>query len=297
MRRPRILVVDDEADMRAMLDAVLRRAGFEVEQAPDGQDALRAVLARPPDLVVTDILMPRVDGWELCRRLRADRRTARIPIIFLSLRNGAADRTYGLELGADDFLAKPFDTRELTARVQAVLKRSLAARAPEAPEGAVTGNLRDMSLVDIAQVLDLGRKTAAIQVASGTASDAGEAAGSGRGALYFKDGAPVHAQYGDAVGPQALLALIALVEGRFEIVLGASAPRRTLEGSTQEVLLDAVRRLDERRGRAPARTNGPRPPPAPRADGPAAPAVPRAPGGLEPTLLDLFALGVIEPKG
>src|SRR5690606_33799631 len=129
--RARILVVDDERDMRAMLDTVLRRAGFDVEQAADGQAALEQAMARPPDLVVTDILMPRLDGWQLCRRLRAERTTARIPIIFLSLRSAAADRIYGLQLGADDFLPKPFDTRELVARVRAVLKRTAVAQAAD----------------------------------------------------------------------------------------------------------------------------------------------------------------------
>lgn len=294
MTRPRILVVDDEPDMRTMLDTVLRRAGFEVTQAPDGQAALDAALARPPDLVITDILMPRLDGWQLCRRLRAERATARVPIIFLSLRSKAPDRIYGLQLGADDFLAKPFDTRELVARVRAVLKRAAtAAAAGEASHAGITGNLRDMSLVDIAQVLDLGRKTAAVRVTG----EAGEEIGS----LFLERGTMVHATYGDEAGPSALSALLTLPEGRFEIVLGGEAPGRTLEGSTQELLLEALRRADEQ-GRAPGTARAgrdPVPPPSAEKAPPSPkppPRPPRAPSGIQPTLLDLFALGVIEPK-
>ncbi|HEX7126370.1 MAG TPA: response regulator [Thermodesulfobacteriota bacterium] len=316
MSRPRILVVDDERDMRVMLDAVLRRAGFDVEQAADGQAAWEGVLARPPDLVITDILMPRLDGWQLCRRLRAERATARIPIIFLSLRSTAPDRIYGLQLGADDFLPKPFDTRELVARVRAVLKRAaVAAAADEGPDAGITGNLRDMSLVDIAQILDLGRKTAAVRVIG--------PAGEEVGGLFLERGSMVHAVHAGVAGRAALPSLLALSEGRFEIVLGGEAPARTLSGSTQELLLDALRAADEL-GRPPAadRAEPAGAPGAPRAGEPAgAPGAPRAgkvpaaapsaertsprtpaappstPSAIQPTLLDLFALGVIEPKG
>ncbi len=311
MSRPRILVVDDEADMRAMLETVLRRAGFDVEQAVDGQAAYDQALARIPDLIITDILMPRLDGWQLCRRLRAERATARTPIIFLSLRSKAPDRIYGLQLGADDFLSKPFDTRELVARVRAVLKRAAAAAAAEEViDAGITGNLRDMSLVDIAQVLDLGRKTAAVRVTA--------PGGEEQGSLFFERGSMVHAAHGGATGRAALPSLLALSEGRFEIVLGGEAPARVLSGSTQELLLDALRAADEL-GRAagtaragepggapasarPGKGNVPpvsakktAPPPAAPSRGVAAP--PRTPPAIQPTLLDLFALGVIEPKG
>lgn len=316
MSRARILVVDDERDMRAMLDTVLRRAGFDVEQAADGQAALEQALARPPDLVVTDILMPRLDGWQLCRRLRAERTTARIPIIFLSLRSAAADRIYGLQLGADDFLPKPFDTRELVARVRAVLKRTAVAQAAdEGSDVGITGNLRDMSLVDIAQILDLGRKTAAVRVIG--------PAGEEVGGLFFERGSMVHAVHAGVTGRAALPSLLALTEGRFEIVLGGEPPTRTLSGSTQELLLDALRAADER-GRGPAAgrnepagvSGAPRAgeavrapaaaragtgraaPPSAEGAPPRKPAAPSsAPSAIQPTLLDLFALGVIEPKG
>lgn len=286
MSRPRILVVDDEAEMRSMLDAVLRRAGFDVEQAQDGQAAYELARARPPDLVVTDILMPRLDGWQLCRALRTDPATTRVPIIFLSLRNKAPDRIYGLKLGADDFISKPFDTRELVARVRVVLKRAAAAAAEEPADAGITGNLRDMSLVDIVQILDLGRKTAIVRVLGPSGEEAGT--------LAVERGAMVHAAYRGTTGRAVLPALLGLGDGRFEIVLGAEPVARTLEGSTQELLLEALRTADELRRPSP-------PGPAGKVDAPAAsaekPRPPRrVPPGLEPTLLDLFALGVIEPK-
>ncbi len=308
MSRPRILVVDDEAEMRAMLDTVLRRAGFDVEQAPDGQAALEQAAARPPDLVITDILMPRLDGWQLCRRLRAKAATTRVPIIFLSLRSKAPDRIYGLQLGADDYLSKPFDTRELVARVRAVLKRAAAAAAEQPASAGITGNLRDMNLVDIAQILDLGRKTAAVRVTGRGGEEVGT--------LHLERGAMVHAAHGQATGRAALSSLLGLGEGRFEIVLGGEAPARSLSGSTQELLLEALRSADElgRAGvsaRAGKLGGAPEPGAATasaRAGKGGAPtgkagraATPggspmRTPAAMQPTLLDLFALGVIEPK-
>jgi two-component system OmpR family response regulator len=295
--RPRVLVVDDEPEMRAMLDTVLRRAGLDVELAADGQVALEAALARPPALVITDIVMPRLDGWQLCRRLRAEPATAAVPVVFLSARNRAPDRIYGLQLGADDYLPKPFDTRELVARIRAVLKRAGGAlRAASADETGIAGNLRDMSLVDIAQILDLGRKTATVRVTA--AAGAGDEAVSGT--LWFEQGQLVHAVYGATTGTAAFSALLGRSDGRFEIVPGASAPARSLRGSTQELLLTTIKRQDEARaGRAGAAPETPtRPAAAPAAaDGSARRGATEPRTSLEPTLLDLFELGVIEPKG
>jgi DNA-binding response OmpR family regulator len=309
---PRVLVVDDETDMRTMLDAVLRRAGFEVESAADGQDALEAATARPPDLVITDILMPRLDGWQLCRRLRAQRATAAVPIIFLSLRSRAPDRIHGLQLGADDFIPKPFDTRELIARIRAVLKRAAQAAVSRA-EAGISGNLRDMSLVDIAQVLDLGRKTARVRVAAPAPPADPDAEPEPGGALWFENGALTHAARGAATGTAALVRLLTQAEGRFEIVLGVAPPARTLSGTTQELLLQALRISDEARARgkktpgaqgaAEARVQSQPAAPQPGGGAEAARTGTRPPrrraadlSPMQPTLLDLFALGVIEPK-
>jgi len=117
---PRVLVVDDEASITDFIALGLRHEGFEVRTAPDGRVALRIVDDFKPQLVVLDLMMPRMDGWELCRALAGDRNRG---IIILSARDETTDRVAGLELGADDYLVKPFEFSELLARVRAVLRR------------------------------------------------------------------------------------------------------------------------------------------------------------------------------
>jgi DNA-binding response OmpR family regulator len=118
VQRPRILWADDNADMREYVRRLLR-GRYEVEAVPDGEAALAAARALPPELVLADVMMPRMDGFKLLRELRADLRTRAIPVILLSARAGEESRVDGLQAGADDYLIKPFSARELLARVDA----------------------------------------------------------------------------------------------------------------------------------------------------------------------------------
>ena len=130
----RILVVDDDPHIRDLLCFALAKAGMTTEQAADGEAALAAVAARAPDLLVLDINMPRLNGLDLCRRLRGGGGPhAELPILFLSSRDDEIDRVLGLELGGDDYVVKPFSPREVVARVGAILKRG--APPPPATSG------------------------------------------------------------------------------------------------------------------------------------------------------------------
>lgn len=143
---PRILVVDDDTNVSEVVSRYLVREGFSVEVVGDGRTALDRALADPPDLVVLDLMLPGIDGLEVCRRLRA---LAPVPVIMLTARGDESDRVIGLELGADDYIAKPFSPKELVARVRAVLRRAsgpLAATAPGGPLVFEDGDLR----VDVA---------------------------------------------------------------------------------------------------------------------------------------------------
>ncbi len=124
-----VLVVDDDAHIREVARFALARAGHAVELAHDGEVAYARLERGGIDLVVLDVLMPELDGFALCRRLRA---SGRVPIVFLSSRGEEADRVLGLDLGADDYLAKPFSPRELVARVAAGLRRTAASQLPAA---------------------------------------------------------------------------------------------------------------------------------------------------------------------
>lgn len=116
-----ILIVDDKHNIRELARLYLTNEGYQVLEAPDGLTALKMVEERRPDLLLLDIMLPHIDGWEVCRRLRQAGNT--IPIIMLTARTDDVDKIVGLELGADDYVTKPFNPRELTARVKAVLRR------------------------------------------------------------------------------------------------------------------------------------------------------------------------------
>lgn len=125
----RVLVVDDEANLRHTLGFALRQEGYEVVTAEDGEQGLEAVARAVPDLVILDVMLPKIDGFEVARRIRRD---SDIPILVLTARDTELDKVVGLEIGADDYLAKPFSMRELIARVRALLRRA-ARRQPTAP--------------------------------------------------------------------------------------------------------------------------------------------------------------------
>jgi DNA-binding response OmpR family regulator len=126
-RAPRILLVDDEQPIQTLLSFPLQRDGYEVVQAADGREALARFDEQIFDLVVLDVMLPRMDGLEVCRRLRAKGET--VPIIMLTAKSEEIDKVLGLELGADDYITKPFSMREFRSRVKAALRRSGMARA------------------------------------------------------------------------------------------------------------------------------------------------------------------------
>lgn len=124
MTRKKILVADDEKDIVELVAFNLEREGFAVSRAYDGQKALERVAAEKPDLVILDLMMPVIPGMEVCERIRRQETTASLPIIMLTAKSDPIDKILGLEIGADDYIAKPFHVRELIARVRAVLRRS-----------------------------------------------------------------------------------------------------------------------------------------------------------------------------
>ena len=126
----RILVVEDDPDIAALVTRYLDKAGFVTERIASGRDALTAIAARPPDLLVLDLMLPHLDGLEVCRLIRGNDATASLPIIMLTARAEESERIVGLEVGADDYLAKPFSPNELVARVRALLRRAQRAAGP-----------------------------------------------------------------------------------------------------------------------------------------------------------------------
>jgi DNA-binding response OmpR family regulator len=136
-----VLVIDDDADLVRFVRMSLEREGYEVTSALDGAAGLRLAVERPPDLILLDVLMPDLDGLELLGRLRVSPATTSVPVVLLTARTQARDRVRGLELGADDYITKPFDIEELVARVGAVLRRAKTMR-DLSPLTALPGNFR-----------------------------------------------------------------------------------------------------------------------------------------------------------
>jgi two-component system OmpR family response regulator len=133
-----ILIVDDEPHIRELLAFALGKAGYATVEAADGEAALEAIAAHKPALVVLDINMPRLNGLDVCRRIRAE---GQLPVLLLSSRDDEIDRVLGIELGADDYVVKPFSPREVTARVSAILRRASAAAPAEEPKLVSHGRL------------------------------------------------------------------------------------------------------------------------------------------------------------
>jgi two-component system, OmpR family, phosphate regulon response regulator PhoB len=132
-----VLLVDDERDLLSLLDFNLRAAGFETLLATTGEQAIAQLRRRVPDLVLLDLMLPDVPGTEVCRQLKSDPRTRHVPVVMLTAKGEEVDRVVGFELGADDYVTKPFSVRELILRLKAVLRRAGPGRGSERPPEAV----------------------------------------------------------------------------------------------------------------------------------------------------------------
>jgi DNA-binding response OmpR family regulator len=155
----RVLIIEDDPTVAEVVTRYLEREGYAVESVGDGAEGLRRALENPPDLVVLDLMLPSLPGLEVCRRLRT---AAPVPVIMLTARGEEADRITGLELGADDYVAKPFSPRELTARVKAVLRRATGP-LPSAPEATVL-RAGDLELDLVVHEARLGGELVALTV-------------------------------------------------------------------------------------------------------------------------------------
>lgn len=146
--KEKILIVEDEKDIIKMLEYNLKKEGFKVIDARDGEDALDLASRQYPDLILLDLMLPGIDGLEVCKTLKKESKTSSIPIIMLTAKSQESDKVVGLELGADDYITKPFSPRELIARIKAVLRR--ATEKEKLPEVFQSGDLRiDFSKISV----------------------------------------------------------------------------------------------------------------------------------------------------
>lgn len=233
-----LLLVDGDAKNLRVMEVTLRTAGFHVVTAVNGLDALEKCAESTPDLVISDTRMQEMDGFELCRRLKADERFAEIPFVFLSSQKSLEHKVKGLELGVDDYLTKPIYIQEIVTRVKLLLQKKEKERLERRDQkSGLSGSLADMGVVDLVQTLEIGRKTGEIRLRHQRGTTA---------ALFFRDGKVVDVSLGLHEGEQAFFRVLAWTKGNFEIEFKPTDREDRIELSTQGLLMEGMRRMDER---------------------------------------------------
>ena len=233
----RVLVVDDNAQYREAAAQAMRDAGFEVIIATNGFEALSAALKHQPSVVLSDITMPGMDGWQLLRMIRARPTLRRTPMLFLTDLSSEEQRLRGYELGVDDYVAKPFTHVELIARVERVLER--AQMADEVVANGMRGDLSKMPLASLLSFSELERRTGVLQL-----DHDGE-----RATLHLRDGAVVRIDLGAAhnklEGIDRFFHVLEWSSGRFELTSTEVSSADVMQLPTSFVLLEHARRGDE----------------------------------------------------
>jgi CheY-like chemotaxis protein len=235
--RKTVLVVDGDPQSLRIVDVSLRRAGFDVRSASDGAAAAAIIERDPPDLVIADVALGDVDGFELCRLAKAHPKKPNIQFVFLA-RPNPANKIRSVELGAEDYLAKPVFVKEVISRVSILLQRNERERLASGDRigDRVTGNLSDLSMIDLLQTIATNGKSGVVHL---------RGAGDSRGEVYFRRGAIVDAEAGRLSGSDAIYRLFSWTEGKFEIEWRNIRRRDTVTASAPALLMEGMRRIDE----------------------------------------------------
>jgi DNA-binding response OmpR family regulator len=228
--RANVLIVEDEPKLARAIAWYLSPRGYTVRTSANGAEALVSVAADRPDVIVADIMMPIMDGYTLCRRLRSDPGSCTIPFLFLTAKDEDLDRIHGLKIGADDYLAKPCDLEEIHTRIQALLARVAAARQVPLDNIRMSGQLAEVDLMDLIQGLEMYQQTGALLL-----KHHGES-----GVLYVKEGRIVGAELGTDDGQEPLFSLLAWKAGTYVFVPGVNSEAGRLTAGIANVLLSQV---------------------------------------------------------
>jgi CheY-like chemotaxis protein len=236
LTKQHLLLVDADPRSLRVMEVSLRKAGFTVTTAENGEEALQKCAIQPPDLILSDTRMPVVDGFELCRRLKQDDRFKGTPFIFLTGQKSLESKVKGLELGVEDYLTKPIYIKEIVTRVKILLQKRDKERLERKDQRAsFAGNLADMGVVDLVQTLEMGRKTGALRVQGGP----------GTAVVWFREGRIVDAELGSLAGEAAFYRLLNWQDGDFTIDFKPVEREGRIALTTQALLLEGMRRVDE----------------------------------------------------
>jgi DNA-binding response OmpR family regulator len=239
---PHVLVADDDAWILRMVATVLEKRGYSVETAVDGDDALARALARTPDLLITDVMMPKMDGWSLVRNLRARPELAMLPVIFLTALSSEDDRIRGFRLGADDYVTKPFRFEELDLRVAKTLRRmqqTVQETREQLGGSSLRGDLSQVGLSSLLVLIEMERKTGLLQL---------RAPNGPSGQILVREGKVVHARLDDAEEPvdaECVYYLLTWGSGEFEFISCQVEGVDRVSVSTTHLLMEGARLIDE----------------------------------------------------
>ncbi len=239
MAKQQLLLVDADPRSVRVLEVSLRKAGFTVTTASDGLDALAKLELSPPDLVLSDTRLPRLDGYGLVRRMKERPEWAQIPVVFLTSQRSIEDKIRGLELGVEDYLTKPIFVRDLLGRVNLLLARrthdSLASLPGSGGRTKFAGPLKDMAVVDLLQTFEVSRKTGVLLLTHDEEM----------AKVYFREGKVLDAELGRLRGEEAVYRALLWNDGQFEVHFCPVNHEDVIGTSTQGLLMEGMRRVDE----------------------------------------------------
>ncbi|MEP7052663.1 MAG: response regulator [Pseudomonadota bacterium] len=239
MAKKQLLLVDADPRSVRVLEVSLKKAGYSVTTATDGADALSKIEFSVPDLILSDTRLPRLDGYELVRRLKEHAEFAQLPVVFLTSQKSIEDKIRGLELGVEDYLTKPIFVRELIARVNLLLARrtqeKMATSMPNSRRTRLSGSLEDMGVVDLLQTFEVSRKSGIARISDGRRE----------ARVFFRDGKVVDAELGQLRGEEAVYRALIWISGTFEVEFCPVSKEDIIPTSTQGLLMEGMRRVDE----------------------------------------------------
>lgn len=232
----KILIIDDDSTTRFFLENILRKRGFQTWQAQNGKVALNKIHSEQPDLIISDVIMPEVGGFELCTKLRESPATSDIPFIFLSVKDNPVDQLKGLRMGADEYLVKPFKSNAILQAINRVMEKSSRLKGLRA-DVDIEGNLSRIGLTDVIQMIEFKQKTGALFFLSTSNFVIG--------AVYIKEGQVVNAISGNFDGEEAFYELAAIDEGFFKFRINETIPGTKIKQNNMALLMEASRLIDE----------------------------------------------------